>query len=293
MQMFDTNQWPIDALKDTWKLLSTTLFELNGAKISFSSILAALAILLLTFRVAAFAGRLVNGALAKKSVDSGVRDSLERVTRYVMIGLGVLISLDTLGFTISSLAALGAVLMVGIGFGLQNIAQNFISGIILLVERPVKVGDIIQAGSTTGRVMDIRVRSTVIQTRDDVSIIVPNSKLIAEDVVNESYMGQRIRRKVRVGVAYGSNLEQVRNILLELALQHEKILKDPEPAVGFADFGESSLDFELYFWTNEIWLAGGICSDLRFAIEAAFRHYKIEIPFPQRELMIKGQLPKA
>jgi small-conductance mechanosensitive channel len=220
-------------------------------------------------------------------VDSGVRDSVEKFVRYGILAFGFLFALDNLGISISSLAAIGAILMVGIGFGLQNITQNFISGIILLLERPIKVGDIVTVGSFSGRVVDIRVRSTIIQTRDDISIIVPNSKLVSEEVINDSYSGQKIRRHVKVGAAYGSDVKTVKRLLTEAAMEHESVLKDPPPSVVFEDFGESSLDFDLRFWCSNIWQMEVISSDLRTAIEEKFRAANIQIPFPQRDLHIR------
>ncbi len=206
--MNESYQTLIESLHELWDVLAKPILELNNSKISISSLLGSILVVLLTFFVARHAGRVINHALRNRNVDSGVRDSIEKFSRYLIIAMGILFSLDNLGVSINSLAAVGAVLMVGIGFGLQNIAQNFISGIIILIERPVKVGDIIRVGNSSGRVIDIRVRSSIIQTRDDITIIVPNSKILSEEVVSDSYSGQRIRQHIRVGVAYGSDVEE-------------------------------------------------------------------------------------
>lgn len=274
-------------IKDIWQFLNSPILALKGTTISLSSIALAFVTIWISFRIANFLGRMLNGALEKKAVDSGVRDSLEKFLRYLVIVIGILFAADIMGFSLSSLAALSAILMVGIGFGLQNITQNFISGIILLIERPVKVGDIVKVGDVTGKIFDIRVRATVIQTRDDISIIVPNSKFIAEEVVNQSFLGQRIRKHVRVGVAYGSELKVVQATLLKVAADHPEILDDPEPTVIFENFGDSSLEFDLRFWSSSLWDIERICSDIRFAIDEAFRIQKIQIPFPQRDLYVK------
>jgi small-conductance mechanosensitive channel len=271
--------------------LSRPIFELSGSKISVSSLLISIVIFFVFVKVAKIVQHSLVRFLSAKDVDPGLRDSLGRFSHYLIVGVGALTALDSVGFSIKSLAGLGAILMVGIGFGLQNIAQNFISGIILLIERPVKVGDIIQVGSVSGRVTDIRVRSTVVQTRDDVSIIVPNSKLISEEVINDSFSGQRIRQHVRVGVAYGSDLALVKRVLLEIAAQHPQILKDPLPSVVFKDFGDSSQDFDLRCWCMDIWNIDSITSDLRFAIEREFKAFGIQIPFPQRDVRLIGKLP--
>lgn len=277
-------EWVIDNIKYFLNILNTPIFELNGSKISSSSMIVSFLIILGSFKIAKMLGKSVNKFLGGRAVDSGIRDSLERFTRYLVVAVGFLFALDTVGFSISSLAALGAVLMVGVGFGLQNIAQNFISGIIILIERPVKVGDIVHVGNAVGRITDIHVRSTIIQTRDDVAIIVPNSKLVSEEVINASFSGNKIRQHIRVGVSYGSNTGKVRELLLAEASAHPKVLKSPQPIVVFEDFGDSSLNFDLRFFCDDIWLVDIICSDLRFQINESFKLNNIQIPFPQRDV---------
>jgi small-conductance mechanosensitive channel len=278
----------IEQVKSFWSLLQEPLLQLNNSKISISSILVSIVIVVLTFLFSKRAGKFISQILKNKGVDSGVRDSIEKFSSYLIIAVGILFSLDNLGVSINSLAAVGAVLMVGIGFGLQNIAQNFISGIIILIERPIKVGDIIKVGSASGRVIDIRVRSSIIQTRDEVTIILPNSKLISEEVISDSYSGQRIRQHVKVGVAYGSDVEKVKALLVQAALSQPKVLNDPAPSAIFENFGESSLDFDLRFWCTDIWFMEVTSSDIRCKIDNLFRENKIEIPFPQRDLHLKN-----
>lgn len=280
----------VDQFKAVWALLGQPLFQINNSKISLSSILISILIVFLTFFISKRASRFFSGILKTKGMDSGVRDSIEKFTRYLSIAMGILFSLDNLGVSINSLVAIGAVLMVGIGFGLQNIAQNFISGIIILIERPIKVGDIIRVGSSSGRVIDIRVRSSIIQTRDEVSIILPNSKLISEEVISDSYSGQRIRQHVHVGVAYGTDVEKVKLLLCQSAESHEKVLKDPPPNAIFENFGDSSLDFDLRFWCTDIWGMEKTSSDIRCNIAAIFKENNIEIPFPQRDLNFKNSI---
>lgn len=273
--------------------LNTPILSISGSKISLSSIIASIIMLVVAIKVAKYIGRLVNHTLQNRSVDSGVRDSLEKFVRYTVIVIGVLFSMDNLGISINSLAALGAVLMVGIGFGLQNITQNFISGLILLIERPIKVGDIVKVGNASGRVLDIRVRSTVVQTRDNVTIIVPNSKFVSEEVTNDSYLGQKIRHHIRVGVAYGSDVKKVKDILCKAAVINDSTLNDPPPEAFFEDFGDSSLNFDLRFWSADIWHIERISSDLRCDIDRMFREAGIEIPFPQRDVHIKSNPTKS
>lgn len=282
----------IDQFKFVWNLLSTPLFELGSSQISLASLFVALLILGIFFVVSKIIERGVKNALQNKAIDPGIKGSIGRFSRYLTVIVGVFIALDTIGISLSSIAALGAVLMVGVGFGLQNIAQNFISGIIILLERPIKQGDIVVVGGVSGKVLDIRVRSTVIETRDDVAIIVPNSLFIAEQVINDSFSGHKIRRTLKVGVAYGSNIEKVTSLLMEIANQHEQIIKNPGPKILFMDFGSSSLDFELRFWVTELWTTEVILSDLRYAIDREFRKENINIPFPQRDLHIKTSEPQ-
>ena len=277
-----------DQIKLIWTLLSAPLFQLGNSHISLVSLFVVLLILGGFIIISKLIERGVQNLLKNKSIDSGIKASIQRFSRYLTITLGVFIAVDTIGISLTSLAALGAVLMVGIGFGLQNIAQNFISGIIILLERPIKQGDIVYVGGVSGKVRDIRVRSTVIVTRDDVAIIVPNSQFIAEQVINDSFSGHKIRRTLKVGVAYGSDVEKVSEILRKVAGENEHILNEPSSKIFFVDFGNSSLDFELRFWVSELWTTDEILSDLRYAIDREFNIENITIPFPQRDLHIKS-----
>lgn len=272
---------------ELWALLKTPIFSIQGANISLTNIILSIIIIILCMFIGTKLSKITKFFLDSKGADSGVSDSISKFVRIIIVLIGVLLAIKTLGFSLQSLAALSAVLMVGIGFGLQNIAQNFISGLILLVERPIKVGDIIQIGSTTGRVLEIRVRSTIVQTRDDISIIVPNSKLISEEVTNESFTGSNIRLSITVGVAYGSDLELVKKVLKAAADGHPEKLDYPKSDVIFKSFGDSSLDFDIRFWTKQIWEQRRVRSEIRFEIARLFQENNIQIPFPQRDLHIK------
>lgn len=271
-----------------WNLIRTPLFEISGNKFSIMSLILAIVVFYLSVILSKMAERFVKNLLADKELDQGVKGSIERFTRYVVVIIGVLMTLDTVGISLSSLAALGAVLMVGIGFGLQNITQNFISGLIILLERPIKIGDLVKVQGVSGRVIEIGARSTLIHTRDDVAIIVPNSQFISEQVVNESFSGEKMRLHIPVGVAYGSDTEQVKEVLLKVASENKRVLDHPKPSVNFNDFGDSSLKFELRVWVRELWENDIIKSDLRFAVDKAFRENEIQIPFPQRDLHLKS-----
>jgi small-conductance mechanosensitive channel len=278
-----------NVFKSGFQFLSYPLFEISGHKISFLSMIATGIIFYGAILLSRASENLMRRILDEKTtLDSGVKDSINRFTRYTVLMVGGLVALDTVGISMSSLAALGAVLMVGIGFGLQNITQNFISGLIILLERPIKVGDLVEVEGVSGKVVDIRARSTIIHTRDDVAIIVPNSQFISEQVINESFSGEKIRLSVAVGVSYSSDPREIEKVLKEVATSHSKILKSPNPDVLFKNFGDSSLDFELRVWISELWYNEQIMSDLRFAISQSFKENNIEIPFPQRDLHLRS-----
>ncbi len=277
-------------LKQFWQALRFTLFEVSGHKISLLSLISAIGLFWLTTIASRYAERGVGRLLAdRKDLDSGVKDSIKRFTKYTVLIVGGFVALDTVGIKMSSLAAVGAVLMVGIGFGLQNITQNFISGLIILLERPIKVGDIVEVKGVSGKVLEIGARSTLINTRDDVSIIVPNSQFISEQVVNQTISGDMIRYHVDIGVAYGTDPRTVEEILLNIGKAHSKVLESPPPKVFFKDFGGSSLDFTLTIWVNDLWNHEGIMSDIRFMISDAFKKEDIEIPFMQVDLHVRDE----
>ena len=186
-----------------------------------------------------------------------------------------------MGGNLTSLALVAGALSVGIGLGLQNVVNNFVSGIILLFERPIKVGDWVIINGEEGRIKQINIRSTEMETFRKSSLIIPNADLLSNTVTNLTHGNNWSRQSVMVGVAYGSDTERVRDILLECAAAHKKVLRKPEPYVIFKDFGPSSLDFELRCYTNDIWSGWTIPSDLRYEINKRFAEEGIEIPFSQ------------
>lgn len=269
---------------------SGPLFYIGDTQVTIFSIATFLLILIIAFVASGFLRRMLRGAFRRRGIDEGVSYALNRLVHYVILALAVFLALENLGINVTGLAALGAVLGVGIGFGLQNIAQNFVSGLVLLLERPVKRGDFVVVGDTMGTVHEIRARATVVRTLDNVDILVPNSEFINENVINQTFGDKRFRARIAVGVAYGSDTERVRDTLLRLASEHPEVLGDPEPAVRFLDFGDSSLDFVLMVWIDNPRRQNPIASDLRFAIDRAFREAEIEIPFPQRDLHVRSGL---
>ena len=220
--------------------------------------------------------------------DQSVQDTISFLTKYGLIFLGILIILQLWGVDISSLTIIASVLGVGIGFGLQNIANNFMSGIILVFERPIQVGDFIQVGNLVGVVKKIGLRSTYITTLDKVSLIVPNSRFVENEVLNWSHGNPISRLKIPIGVAYNSNIKLVKKAILEVAKSHPEVLLNPSPQLWFEEFGNSSLNFNLLIWTREPQKQYQLKSELNYRIEASLRKYRIEIPFPQRDFHLKS-----
>ncbi len=216
----------------------------------------------------------------------GVRDAILAISGYAGVTIAFLVSVSAVGLDLSNLAIVAGALSVGIGFGLQAIFNNFVSGLILLFERPIKVGDWVIVGTHEGVVKKIRVRSTEIETFWNSTVIVPNSQLISEAVTNWTLHDRVGRVDVGVGVAYGSDTEKVKEVLLAVAKDHPQVRSIPEPLVLFQNFGDSSLDFELRCFIHNIRDVFRVRSQLRFAIDAAFREHHITIPFPQRDLHI-------
>jgi len=231
---------------------------------------------------------------ARNKADENRKYAIIQIVHYLVYVFFVLASLEIVNVDISLLLAGSAALLVGLGFGLQNIANDIISGIIILMEGNVNTGDVIEVNGIIGKVESIGLRTSKVRTREMITIIVPNSKFISDNVINWSHGNFITRFKVSVGVAYGSDVQKVKAILLECARKHPKSAKKPEPFVRFVNFGESSLDFELFFWSEEILMIEDVKSDLRFSIDQGFREGNISIPFPQRDLhIVSSAVPLA
>lgn len=228
----------------------------------------------------------------KAQLEQGARRAISSGITYFVIGVAAIIGLNIAGIPLRSLTIFAGAFGIGLGFGMQNIINNFVSGIIIFFEKPIKVGDVITIDKEiAGKVEKISIRSTVVKTFDRKTVVVPNSKFLESNVVNWVHGGDMLlRSKVVVGVAYGSDTELVRNCLLEVVDSHPDVEKEPAPVVRFAEFGDSSLNFELYFWAH-IFKRWMVISDLNFAIDKIFRENNIEIPFPQRDLHIRSEKP--
>ncbi|MBW4489766.1 MAG: mechanosensitive ion channel [Trichocoleus desertorum ATA4-8-CV12] len=226
--------------------------------------------------------------LARTGAEPRVQELVAVLTQYVLTFLGLIVLLQIWGLDVRSLAILASVLGVGIGFGVQNITNNFISGLIITLERPIQVGDLIKVNELLGTVKRIGARSTEISTFDQVTIIVPNSRFLESEVINWSHGDPVSRLKLAVGVAYGSDIDQVQTALLEAAKSHPEVLVKPQPEVWFQSFGDNSLNFELLVWTGEPKKQFRVKSDIYYRIEASLRRYGIEVPFPQRDLHVRS-----
>ncbi|MFC1508881.1 mechanosensitive ion channel family protein [Candidatus Omnitrophota bacterium] len=282
----------MEIIKNIWQVLKSPLPLIPGTSISVILIAHAIVIFLVTIIISkSFIRFLKRRIFTRYNIKEGIQETISRIIFYILVTIGLIIALEHLGINMTTLAAFGAVLMVGIGFGLQNITSNFISGLILLFERPIQVGDFVEVSGVLGKVSAIKARSTTINTNDNISIIVPNSQFVSESLTNWSYKDIRTRLHVKVGVSYGSDVERVRETLLKVGNAHPKVLKSPEPKVLFYEFGDSSLNFDLLIWTDKPLNQLFLRSDINFAIVKAFREEGIQIPFPQRDLHVKSAIP--
>ncbi len=287
---------PALALLENWREFLNRLWHYLNDKHTIGNIsvsVTALVFGILIFAVALLMSRTLSALLqrriAKRAyLDPGLQYTLGRLTQYVIVALGGLLALRTgLNLDLTSIALLFTALSVGIGFGLQYLAADIASGFILLFERPVRVGDRITIGEDEGDVQSINLRTTVVATNNRVSIIVPNSKLVSQRLINRSYGDPRARIAIPIGVSAESDIDLVTQTLLKAAEGVDNVLKDPPPKVQFLKFGDWSLDFRLLVWTNRPRLHMQIRSDINYRIDSLFRGAGIEIPYPQTELRIR------
>jgi potassium-dependent mechanosensitive channel len=264
--------------------LRTPLVVLSGTPVTALTIVTAVAIMLFGRVAAALITRSMERVLAARGLDRGLRFAAQKITRYIIMLIALFVALGTIGVNMSAVMGAGAVLLVGIGFGLQKLAENFISGLLLLLERPVQKGDFIDVGGLLGTVDDIGLRATRVISRDGVTMIVPNANLVTQMVVNHTVPTESRRIQIAINVAYGTDLDHAVKVLTELAPAVKDVLADPAPEVRHYGFGESSINLALLCWIAHARDELIVSSALRFAIDRAFRRENIEIPFPQRTL---------
>lgn len=277
-------------LRDLWSWANGVMdgVRIGDITISFGDVLAGIIIFTLTIVLTRVVQRVLSQrVLPQTTLDSGVQHSLSAGFGYIGIVVAIALGISAIGLNLDNLALIAGALSVGIGFGLQNIVSNFVSGLILLIERPVKVGDWIIAGGHEGYVKRINVRATELETFQRASVIIPNSELLSASVINWTHKSKLGRFEVPVGVAYGSDVDQVMALLDECVRANTQVLKWPEPFVVFLDFGDSSLDFEARGFISDIEYVITVKSDLRVAIYKTLMEHGIEIPFPQRDLHLK------
>lgn len=270
-----------------------SLFKIGSQDVSIFLIILVIIIVSFTNRISKLTTTFVFPMFYKRyDLDRGVQFTFDKIFHYAVMVIAFMIALSTVGFKLSAFTVFAGIVGVGIGFGLQNIASNFISGIILLFERPIKVGDRVVVNNIVGDVDKINMRATVIKTLDNEHIIVPNSHFLEGQVINRSYSDKIMRIVIPVGVAYGSDVEKVRALLLQAAEEEGQaspvIVNKPVPFVNFKSFGDSSLDFELFVWINDPTEIITIKSNLNFRINHIFNDHQVEIPFPQRDIHIRS-----
>lgn len=278
-----------DAITFINDILNTKLFELNQTPVTLSSILMFILMMVLFYLFS----KVVNKIFLKKifhrfGIEKSTSYNLIRISHYIVLVIGAIISFQFVGIDLSGLAVIFGLLSVGIGFGLQNVTSNFMSGLILLFEQPIRVGDRVTVGDAEGEVTDISIRSTTIKTLNNISIIVPNSEFVSSNVINWSHGDTKIRLDIEVGVSYNSDLEKVLSVLHEVARNHPLSLKSPEPDVLLKSFGDSAWDMVVRVWILDPRGHHVVRSEINCEIVRKFRENNIEIPFPQRDLHLRS-----
>jgi small-conductance mechanosensitive channel len=281
----------MDNFLSRWRaILDFPLFRAGGVQFTPGHIIELVILLTLVWISEMLFRRLfLIRVLSRSRIRPSVQFAITKMVRYTFLVLGIYLALQAVEVNLNSLAFLAGALGVGVGFGLQNIVSNFISGLIILAEAPITLGDRVEVGGTIGRVTEINLRSTTVVTSDNICIIVPNSSLITGTVINWSHGDPTVRTRLPIGVAYGTDVELLRRLLLEVAAENPDILKTPEPDVLFIGYGDSAINFELAVWSSMM-----VDKPLRFkssiyyAIHKTLEANKIEIPFPQRDLHLRS-----
>jgi small-conductance mechanosensitive channel len=278
-----------DSMKGATEGLLALGFNLGAQRISVGLVLVSACIIYGSYLVSWILQKLfMDEALDRGRVERGVRLSMGRLVHYVIIFIGFLLAISALGFEISKITIMLSALGVGIGFGLQGIVNNFVSGLILLFERPVRVGDIVVMNGNWSEIKKIGLRSTVLGSFDQAEVIIPNADIVNNQVTNWTLSNRRRRIDIKVGVAYGSDVPLVLETLMACAKATPKVAETPEPQVLFLSFGESSLDFELKIFVSDVGISLDTISEIHQEIDRRFREAKIEIAFPQRDLHLRS-----
>jgi small-conductance mechanosensitive channel len=279
-----------ELVRDIKPVFDYPLFELGDTSFTVGSIFYFLiSLFLLYYLTAKLRSFIVHRILTRYNYDIGVRQSIGSIIRYTLLGIGLIIIFQNSGLNMSSLGLVIGALSVGIGLGLQTITNNFVSGIIIMFERPVKIGDKIEVGQVTGNVVRIGARATTVLTNDNISVIVPNSDFVSGKVINWSHSERKVRFNFDVFTSYRENPDKIKSLLLEVARENPGVLQDPPPDVLFIEYGESSLKFYLRIWTTAyVDKPVVLKSQLYYSIFRKFKENGVEIPYPQRELHIRS-----
>lgn len=280
-----------DYIEQLREFLNLRLFTLQDDPVTIMSLIIFLFFISLFLFLGIFTRKILRGGfLDRFDIDPGLQYTLARVSQYIIVVIGFLISFQFVGIDLSSLAVIFGLLSVGIGFGLQNITANFISGLIIMFERPISVGDRVDVAGVEGDVTEINIRSTKIHTLNNISIIVPNTQFVENNVVNYSHGNPTFRLDVNVGVSYSSDLDTVLKALNEVAQEHPKVMKNPKHEVHLTEFGDSAWNMQLRVWMPNVKDRYILKNELNQAIVRKFNDHDIEIPFPQRDLHFRSDL---
>ncbi len=270
---------------DIKEVMQHELFKTNKISFSLNNLIVLLVIFFITKLILYLLELVFEDSVKTKRLEAGKSKSLFQIVKYLVWVIATTLFLDNIGFSITFLIASLSALLVGLGLGIQQFFTDIISGIIILLDRSIKVGDVVEIqGEIVGKVEEINLRTSKIVSRDDVIIIVPNSKFTTDNIINWSHNSFRTRFGVKIGVAYGSDVYLVKKLLIESAIENPLVENIPEPLVYFQDFGDSSLNFELLFMTEETFRVERIKSEIRFTINKKFAENGVTIPFPQRDV---------
>jgi small-conductance mechanosensitive channel len=284
----------VEQLNNMWEwitgVLGTSIFRLGQANVTLGALVQVLVLIPLVFWGTSWLRRATIRVLGTSNrLDPSAREAAGAIVRYLALALGLLLVLQAVGIDLTTLNVLAGAIGIGVGFGLQGVVTNFVAGLIILFERPIKIGDRVEVGDIEGDVVAINARSTTVLTNDSVAIIVPNANFISEPVVNWTHSGENIRMALPVAVAYGTDLARAEAALLAAARTSNEVLTQPEPAVRVMGFGDSGINLELRVWTGTMTHRKGmLVSAVNRAIYAKFQEEGITFPFPQRDVHLHG-----
>lgn len=266
------------------EFFENTIFSIGKYELKVFHVAALIVIIAATQLLISSVKLFLNRQERRSKLDKGHSYSIGKIVQYFLWMLAIIIALQTMGINLTILVAGSAALLVGLGLGLQQIFSDFVSGIVILFEGIIKVGDVVEISNKVARVEKIDLRTTKVRGRDNIAVIIPNSKFVNEEVINWSHIKEKTRFDIKVGVSYDSDVELVRKLVQEAALENVNVFKELKPQVRLLDYGDSALIFQLMFWGENEFRVEGVKSDIRYSILEKFRKHGVEIPFPQRVL---------